>query len=195
MSKILLINTGKTQYVEGTLNWMTDGSNMFYQCYNLTSFNSDLSSLTNGNYMFGSCYNLTTFSSDLSSLTNGTSMFNGCSCLTSFNCNDLSSLATGSNMFSGCSALTSFNSDLSSLTTGTSMFGSSSYNCTALNLTSIENISETINDLDAQGKRGTIHIGISKNLKSDDVTAPINVALAAIRAKGWTVNELYSSKL
>ena len=194
MSKILLINTGKTQYVEGSLNCVTNGSYMFRSCTNLTSFTSDLSSLTDGDYMFEGCSNLTSFTSDLSSLTNGNYMFSGCSNLTSFN-GDLSSLTDGNNMFRNCTYLTSFSSDLSSLTNGSSMFGSSSYNCTALNLASIENISETINNLNAQGKRGTIHIGMSKTLQSDDSAAPVNVALAAIRAKGWTVTEIYNSTL
>ena len=194
MSKILLINTGKTQYVEGSLNWVTNGSYIFRSCTNLASFTTDLSSLTEGDYMFEGCSNLTSFTSDLSSLTNGNYMFSGCSNLTSFT-SDLSSLTNGSSMFKSCEYLTSFSANLSSLTNGSSMFGSSSYNCTALNLASIENISGTINNLAAQGKTGTIHIGISKTLKSDDETAPINVALAAIRAKGWTVTEIYNSTL
>ena len=191
MSKILLINTGKTQYIEGSLNWVTDGSRMFEGCSNLASFNSDLSSLANSNYMFQNCSNLTSFSSDLSSLTDGTYMFGSCSNLTSFS-SDLSSLTNGSNMFYGCKNITSFSSDLSSLTNGSRMFGYSTSNCTKLDLASVQNIAETINDLASKGTTGTIGIGIAKALQSDDETAPINVALAAIRAKGWTVTEMYA---
>jgi hypothetical protein len=48
---------------------------MFRECYDIISFNSDLSSLTNGSYMLQSCTKLTSFNGDLSSLTNGTGMF------------------------------------------------------------------------------------------------------------------------
>ena len=170
MSKIYLINTGFTQYIEGKLP-VTSGIGMFSSCTNLTSFNGDLPSLTNANNMFSGCTNLTSFNGDLFSLTNGTYMFQS------------------------CKKLKSFNSDLSSLTSGDRMFGSASSNCSALNLESVQNIAETINDLASKGLTGTIHIGMSNTLKSDDETAPINVALAAIRAKGWTVNEVYNSIL
>ena len=57
---------------------------MFSGCYNLTSFDADLSSLTIGAGMFQNCYGLTSFNSDLISLTNGAGMFCGCYGLTSF---------------------------------------------------------------------------------------------------------------
>ena len=191
MSKILLINTGKTQYIEGSLNWVTNGSYMFFGCSNLSSFTTDLPSLTNGSYMFYNCTTLTSFSGDLSSLTEAANMFSGCSNLTSFT-TDLSSLTNGNYMFSGCKNLTSFNTDLSSLTNCNGMFGSGYYNCTKLDLASVQNIADTINDLASKGTTGTIGIGMQKALQSDDETAPINVALAAIRAKGWTVTEIYA---
>lgn len=195
MSKIFLINTGKTQYIEGSLSSLTNGTYMFQGCSNLTSFTSDLSSLTNGFYMFQGCSNLTSFTADLSSLTDGSSMFNNCPKLTTFS-SDLSSLTNGQSMFYQCKNLTSFNSDLSSLTNAgsgySSMFGNSTYNCTKLNFASVQNIADTINDLASKGTTGTLNIGIAKSLQSDDETAPINVALAAIRAKGWTVTEMYA---
>lgn len=191
MSKIFLINTGKTQYIEGSLNWVTNGSYMFQNCPNLTSLSSDLSSLTNGYFMFNNCPNLTSFSADLSSLTKGDRMFANCSNLTSFN-SDLYSLTNGSNIFNGCKNLTIFSANLSSLTDGTAMFGTSTSNCTKLDLASVQNIAETINDLASKGATGKINIGIAKALQSDDETAPVNVALAAIRAKGWTVTEIYA---
>ena len=105
------------------LSSLTYGYCMFQYCSNLTTFTSDLSSLTNGNSMFYNCYNLTTFTSDLSSLIDGGRMFYGCSNLSSFN-SDLSSLIGGGGMFYGCSNLSSFNSDLSSLIEGSEfMFG------------------------------------------------------------------------
>ena len=57
--------------------------------------------ITNASQMFGGCTNLTSFSSDLSSLTGGLNMFSGCTNLTSFN-SDLSSLTDGNNMFYYC---------------------------------------------------------------------------------------------
>ena len=112
------------------LSSLTSGEGMFCFCENLTTFNvGDLSSLTNGNSMFNECHNLTTFTSNMSSLTDGTSMFGGCKKLTTFS-SDLSSLTDGNSMFNECHNLTTFDADLSSLTNGTSMF----YGCT--NLTS-----------------------------------------------------------
>ena len=103
------------------LSSLTDGEYMFGDCRNLTTFTSDLSSLTNGNYMFGDCDNLTSFSSDLSSLRDVSGMFYSCNNLTSFT-SDLSSLIKGVNMFYQCKKLTTFTSDLSSLTNGNYMF-------------------------------------------------------------------------
>ena len=102
---------------------LEDGSNMFYGCSNLTTFDSDLSSLTDGDQMFYDCSNLITFTTDLSSLTHGHDMFLYCSKLTTFTA-DLSSLTTGSDMFYCCSKLTTFDSNLSSLTAGDGMFNS-----------------------------------------------------------------------
>ena len=162
MSKLILIHSGLSGLIEGDLSSLTIGNSMFSGCTNLTSFSGDLSSLTIGNNMFFNCTNLTSFSSDLSSLTGGTTMFNG------------------------CTKLTSFGSDLSSLTIGNNMF----FNC-KLNLESVQHIANTINDLTAVNKTGSIYISMDKTLKSDDTTAPVNEALAAIRAKGWTVSENY----
>ena len=80
---------------------LTDGWGMFYDCSNLTTFTSDLSSLTIGRFMFNYCTKLTSFSSDLSSMTNGGGMFYNCSNLKSFTFN-LSSLTFGFEMFTGC---------------------------------------------------------------------------------------------
>ena len=115
-------------------------------------------------------------------------MFNTCSNLTSFNIN-LSSLTDGNSMFLRCSNLSSFNSDLSSLSNGGSMFGSGTYNCTKLDLPSVQNIADTINDLASQGKTGSIHIGISKSIQGN---TELDAALATIRSKGWTVSEMYA---
>lgn len=103
------------------LSNLTYSYGMFSACENLSSFNSDLSSLADGSFMFARCYQLTSFSFDLPSLTNSNGMFTNCTNLESFS-SDLSSLTSGEAMFNGCSNLTSFNVDLSSLTFGVSMF-------------------------------------------------------------------------
>lgn len=184
---------GKLTSFEGDLSALTDGNMMFNNCMGLTSFNVDLPALTDAERMFQTCMNLTSFSADLSALTNGLNMFNGCNKLTSFS-GDLSSLTNGTYMFQGCKSLTSFSGDLSSLTDGTYMFGYSLLPATMakLDLASVQNIANTINDLAAAGKTGRIEIGIQKSLKTSLQTAPINIALEAIRAKGWTVNDYYN---
>lgn len=48
-----------------------DGNRMFYNCRNITSFSSDLSSSTKCERMFYYCSKLETFTSDLPSLSNG----------------------------------------------------------------------------------------------------------------------------
>ena len=189
MSKIFIIKAGLTDYIEGNLNFITQGVRMFDHCTNLTSFNYDLSSLTGGNYMFSNCSNLTSFNGDLSSLTSGYYMFEYCRSLTSFN-NDMSSVTDCGNMFYYCSNLTSFNGDLRSLTSGSKMFGSSTSTCTKLDLASVQNIAETINDLAAKGTTGSISIGISKTIQGN---TELEAALATIRSKGWTVSEIYKS--
>lgn len=103
-----------------SLDDLTNGHYMFYNCSKLTSFTSDLPSLTNGNQMFARCTNLISFNSDVSSLQDGYHMFQQCSNLTSFT-SDLSSLMNGTVMFGDCS-FTTFTSDLSSLTDGYGMF-------------------------------------------------------------------------
>jgi hypothetical protein len=72
-----------TDIVDGVwterLGDLEDGSRMFYCYSNLTSFSSDLSKLTNGTDMFCGCDNLTTFDGgELSSLTNAYDMFAYC---------------------------------------------------------------------------------------------------------------------
>ena len=115
-----------TDIVDGVwsegLGDLTDGTQMFVHCLELTSFNGDLSSLTHGDAMFGGCENLTSFNcNDLSSMTDAYGMFYHTK-LASFN-SDLSSLKYGSEMFGECFELTSFNSDMPSLVNGHMMFG------------------------------------------------------------------------
>jgi hypothetical protein len=117
----------------------------FERCFNLQSFNGDLSSLEDGRQMFNGCVSLASFTSDLSSLTNGINMFNDCFSLYEFNVDNLNSLVIGGQfmmscdmstnqssqcggMFSNCYELTSFDVELNSLEQGDAMFS----NCICL---------------------------------------------------------------
>lgn len=121
---------------------------MFYNCENFTTWNSDLSSLVNGAGMFvggSGIYDdtgLTSFTGDLSSLVIGNSMFKQ-TALTQFNVDSMPKLIVAREMFSRIPLLTfttkvpsllegrtmfyacdleSFDSDLSSLINGFQMF-------------------------------------------------------------------------
>ena len=91
---------GDTLYGNIQTDMIKDGSYMFHNSSQFTSFNGGLSNLTNGAYMFNNCQNLTTFSSDLSNLTDGHSMFYGTK-LTTFDV-ELPNLMNGGNMFTRC---------------------------------------------------------------------------------------------
>lgn len=121
-----------------------DWTGMFYNCQNLTTFISDLSSLKEAAGMFGDCHNLTTFSSTLKSLEMGTWMFQNCYNLTSFN-SDLSSLTDGMEMFSGCK----------------------------LDTASVQNIADTINT-QGGSIRGNIQIDIGNTTPNEQETAAFN---------------------
>lgn len=140
--------------------------------------------------LFNTNSRLTAFNVNLGNMTDGSSMFNTCSNLTTFN-GDLSSLETADYMFCKCTSLTSFTSNLANFTTGgDSIFGYSINNCTKLDLTSVQNIATTINDLASQGNTGKITIGIAVDLRGN---SDLEAALATIRSKGWTVTEIYKS--
>ena len=113
--------------------------------------------------MYYSCYNLIEFTSDLSSLKDADAMFRECRKLVSFNV-DLSSLEDGYCMFEYCESLTNFNSDLSSLTNGNEMF----WGCN-LNKESVQNIAFTINkgNVENDVNRSTIHLGVDDAIISD----------------------------
>ena len=202
------------------LSKLTNGYGMFESCPSLASFNSNLSKLTNGHDMFKGCTALISFSEllpvlvygewmfmncsmmswdiDLPALVSGGGMFLGCSSLESFN-SVLPRLKSAnlysSGMFEGCSSLTSFSSNLPALTDGTRMF-----NGCKLDLASVQNIADTINDLAAQNKVGNITIGIDASLRYNDTltdeeqpdAVAAKNAIAAIVAKGWTVTEQYN---
>ena len=189
----VLYNCDNLTSFNSDLSSLTDGEEMFCYCEELESFNSDLSSLTDGEYMFSECENLATFSSDISSLTNGESMFIYCYALESFN-SDLSSLMEGKWMFRYCEKLESFNSNLSSLTDGRQMF----WNC-KLDAQSVANIVHT---LPTHETMGTISIGIGcDNTETDQLLFAQECdcetwqeLLDEFEAKNWIVSFQYTGR-
>ena len=166
-------NYKTTDIVDGTWSeplWdLTNGDSMFNECFNLTSFSSDLSKLERGVCMFQDCFGLTTFESDLSSLFNGGSMFRSCASLTTFK-SDLSSLTSGNVMFFGC----------------------------RLDSASVKNIIDTINTVSSgtltlgMGCNNTTE---DKDLFAQEVGyADMTSLLAALQTKGWTVTAQYNGR-
>lgn len=95
-----------------------------------------------------------------------------------------------SSMFVGATKLQKFYADLSELYNADYMFGSSTSDCTCLNLESVENIANTIGESYSE-----IYIGISNELQNDNGDGKYSrcqEALSKIRNKGWTVYEMYS---
>ena len=113
---------------------VTNMSNMFYGCTNLTTIPLlNTSKVTGMNYMFNNCTNLTTIPLlDTSNVINMSTMFNGCTNLTTIPLLNTSKVTGMSGMFLNCSSLTTIPLlDTSKVTGMSSMFGS----CT--NLTTI----------------------------------------------------------
>lgn len=74
------------------------------------------------------------------------------------------------------------------------MFGYNTSSCTKLDLASVQNIANTINDLTGKTSDGTegwgeISIGVSNTLNDN---SELETAIQQIRDKGWTVEVLYS---
>ena len=159
---------------------------MFHSCQ-FPSWNIDLPALIKGVEMFKGNRKLTSWNIDLPSMTDGGAMFTWCTSLARFR-GDISALSinyySGQGMFDHCTSLTSFSSALPALTDGRYMF-----NLCKLDLASVKNIADTINDLAAQSKTGRITIGMATELNGD---TELRTALATIRNKGWTVTEQYN---
>ncbi len=180
-----------TKYATIETNKIKKGNGLFYDCTDLTSFDSDLSSLTEGKSMFYNT-NLSEWCQDLPILKNGSFMF-GCdnSDLKTF-IGDLSSLTNGNSMFATSSpnagAIETFIGDLSSLTMGDGMFDG----C-CLNIDSVECIADTINDVNSL----TVSNDVSKNISIRWTIGTIPVVderpafvaeLSRIVDKGWTLH-------
>ena len=117
----MFIDCSDISSFKSDLSSLINGYQMFQGCSNLVSFTSELPSLTDAKWMFGYCSKLKTFTSDLSNVTDGDGAFYYCSDLTTFSTN-LSNLSTGKQMFHYCTKLESFNVDLMNLCHGSSMF-------------------------------------------------------------------------
>lgn len=95
-----------------------------------------------------------------------------------------------SNLFSYCPKVHTFYADLSKLESAGYMFGSDAYNCTSLNVESVEHIANSIGQ-----NYSEIHIGMARELQWDNGDGKYSrcqEALNKIRSKGWTVYEIYS---
>ena len=102
-----------------------------------TLFNVDSANIENGSRLFKDFPNLTSFNGDLNNLTNGYSMFNVGgdydASLNSFTTNNLNNLTVGTSMFAWTN-INQFNYDLPNLKYGGGMF----YHCTALNAWTVD---------------------------------------------------------
>lgn len=147
--------------------------------------------LTKGDRLFYNCANLIFITSDLPNLTEARNMFNGCSNLESFS-SDLSSLTQGSGMFGYCENLTSFTSKLSKLTFGHGMFAGCK-----LDAASIKHLIDTIK---TYSSNLTLGMGCDATIEDKDLFAQevgyadMTSLLAALQAKGWTVEAQYNGR-
>ena len=102
------IENGRGMFVQstivsfsGSLEKLKVGEQMFGYS-KLEQWDVNMPLLWNGDTMFYNCSNLTTFKSDLTSLTSAWNMFNGCSLLNEVEITSLENLTDGSNMFKNC---------------------------------------------------------------------------------------------
>lgn len=169
---------------ESDFKYLTTANDMFQGCTNLTSVKSNFMVLNAASGMFSGCTNLTSFECDIPYLSNANYMFNGCSNLTSFNTTS-KNLQSANYMFQGCTNLTSFDANCAYLNSASNMFGSTTSNCTKLDLASVQKIANSIKQI----SKGTISLGISATLKGN---TDLQVAISNIKNKGWTVTEIYA---
>lgn len=161
---------------------LVNGSYMFFSSNRFLNFSVDLPNLKYGTGMF-TVAKFTSFSQDITSLINGTFMFERCFNLINFT-SKTPNLEQAMMMFAESNKLTRFDGNLQSLINGNAMFR----RC-RLDLMSVQNIADTINDLSSKGKSGNITIGMSAGIKDLQETSE---ALEKIRGKGWTVIEQYN---
>ena len=130
---------------------VTNMTNMFYQCYALTTIPQlDTSKVTNMLQMFYYCQNLTTIPQlDTSNVTNMSHMFESCSNLTTIPQFNTSKVTNMNSMFSYCRKLTTI--DITHMNiTSISASGYFAYNCCSLtkfiirNMTTIPSIGTSI---------------------------------------------------
>lgn len=143
---------------------------------------------SNCNYVFEGCPWITKFAAKIENNEDMGYCFENCYNLESFY--TPSKLKNALGMFVYCYKLKEFYADLSELNNASYMFGSDSYNCTSLNVESVENIANSISN-----NYGEIHIGMTNELQYDNGDGKYSrcqEALQKIRDKGWTVYEIYS---
>lgn len=139
-------------------------------------------------FVFNFCPKIQKFAAKIDNCDDTQNMFETCKNLESFY--TPSKLKSASNMFAYCWKLKEFYADLSELYNAGYMFGSGSYDCTSLNVESVENIANSIGS-----NGGDIYIGMARELQNDNGDGKYQRcqdALQKIRNKGWTVYEIYS---
>ena len=155
---------------------ITDMSNMFYSCSNLTSVSQlDTSNVTDMNNMFYKCYSLTTIPQlDSSKVTNMYSMFYYCSNLTTIPQLDTSKVTNLNFIFNACRSLKTIH-----------MFNMKvSFNISSSTKFTREALLEIINncyDLTTLGKTETLTMGSTNLAKLTDEDKLIATN------KGWTL--------
>lgn len=155
---------------------------MFFSSNRFLNFSVDLPNLKYGTGMF-TVAKFTSFSQDITSLIDGAFMFERCFNLINFT-SKTPNLEQATMMFAESNKLTRFDGNLQSLINGNAMFR----RC-RLDLMSVQNIADTINDLASKGKSGIITIGMAADIKGLQETSE---ALKKIQGKGWTVTEQYN---
>lgn len=142
-----------------------DCNNLFCGCPWLRKFAAKLENVSSISYCFQNCQNLEAFYTP-------------------------SKLKECQFSFESCTKLKEFDADLSELNNGYCMFGNETYNCTSLNVESVENIANSIGS-----NGGELYIGMTNGLQWDNGDGNYTrcqAALQKIRDKGWTVYEIYS---
>lgn len=154
--------------------------------YNLVNLNEENPSFSywysDYDYSYG---DLRGFNSFMASVTSMQHSFRSCIELESWNC-PTPNCSDFQYTFKGCTKLKHWRGDLSSASSCYSMFGDDSYNCTQLDLASVQHIARVI----GYGNGNSITLGISNSLQSNP---KLEEALNELYNKSWSVQVIYSN--
>jgi hypothetical protein len=154
--------------------------------YNLVNLNEENPSFnywySDYDYSYG---DLRGFNSFMASVTSMQQSFKNCIELESWNC-PTPNCSDFQYTFIGCTKLKHWRGDLSSASSCHSMFGDDSYNCTQLDLASVQHIARVT----GYGNGNWITLGISNSLQSNP---KLEEALNELYNKSWSVQVIYSN--